>query len=78
VWEMPVRTPADVKARHRFRGDLMPAWICVTCGVQYPDTDRHPDGCPICADERQYVGWNGQQWTTMAEIARDHTVVMRN
>ena len=56
----------------------MPAWICVTCGVQYPDTDRHPDGCPICADERQYVGWNGQQWTTMAEIARDHAVVMRN
>jgi len=56
----------------------MPAWICVTCGVQYPDTDRHPDGCPICADERQYVGWNGQQWTTMAEIARDHAVIMRN
>src|SRR6478736_253256 len=75
---MPARAPADVKARHRLRGDLMPAWICVTCGVQYPDTDRHPDGCPICADERQYVGWNGQQWTTMAEIARDHTVVMRN
>jgi hypothetical protein len=56
----------------------MPAWICVTCGVQYPDTDRHPRGCPICEDERQYVGWQGQQWTTMAEIAGSHRVVVRN
>jgi hypothetical protein len=39
--------------------------ICRTCGVQYGD-DR-PD-CPICLDERQYVGWDGQQWTTLAEL----------
>ena len=50
----------------------MPAWICRTCGVQHPDTPQPPDGCPICADERQYVGWDGQQWTTMAELAEDH------
>jgi hypothetical protein len=39
--------------------------ICVTCGVQYcaPRED-----CPICLDERQYVGWDGQQWTTLAEL----------
>ena len=55
----------------------MPAWICLTCGVQYPDTDRPPARCAICEDERQYVGWDGQQWTTMAELARDHTVVLR-
>ena len=24
------------------------------------------EDCPICLDERQYVGWGGQQWTTMA------------
>jgi hypothetical protein len=24
--------------------------------------------CPICEDERQYVGWDGQQWTTLAEL----------
>jgi hypothetical protein len=41
--------------------------ICRTCGVQYP-TPR--DDCPICLDERQYVGWDGQQWTTLAELAR--------
>jgi hypothetical protein len=39
--------------------------ICRTCGVQYaaPRAD-----CPICLDERQYVGWEGQQWTTLAEL----------
>jgi len=44
------------------RGDLP---ICRTCGVQYgaPRAD-----CPICEDERQYVGWDGQRWTTLAEL----------
>ena len=39
--------------------------ICTTCGVQYgaPRAD-----CAICQDERQYVGWGGQQWTTLAEL----------
>ena len=55
----------------------MPAWICVTCGVQYPDTGQPPDGCAICLDERQYVGWDGQRWTTMPEIAGGHAVVLR-
>jgi hypothetical protein len=55
----------------------MPAWICVTCGVQYPDTGQPPDGCAICLDERQYVGWGGQRWTTMPEIAGGHAVVLR-
>ena len=39
--------------------------ICVTCGVQYSGT---PDACRICTDERQYVGWNGQQWTSLTEM----------
>jgi hypothetical protein len=39
--------------------------ICRTCGVQYAAS--RPD-CPICEDERQYVGWDGQQWTTLAEL----------
>jgi hypothetical protein len=55
----------------------MPAWICRTCGVQHPDTDQPPDACAICSDERQYVGWNGQQWTTMAEISAERAVVIR-
>ncbi|GIH19226.1 hypothetical protein [Rugosimonospora africana] len=55
----------------------MPAWVCVTCGVQQSDSAEPPAGCPICQDERQYVGWEGQQWTTMADIARDHANDLR-
>lgn len=55
----------------------MPAWICVTCGVQHRETDLPPTRCAICDDERQYVGWNGQEWTTMSDLARDHTTVLR-
>jgi hypothetical protein len=39
--------------------------ICSTCGVQYGATR---DDCPICLDERQYVGWGGQRWTTLTEL----------
>ena len=46
----------------------MPAYICRTCGVQYAPSDQPPAACPICEDERQYVGWQGQQWTTMDEL----------
>jgi hypothetical protein len=42
--------------------------ICRACGVQY-DGDR--SNCPICGDERQYVGWDGQQWTSLAELQAD-------
>ena len=45
----------------------MPAWICVTCGVQQADSDQPPAHCPICQDERQYVGHGGQKWTTLDE-----------
>ena len=55
----------------------MPAWICLTCGVQYPDTEQPPPLCPICQDERQYVGWGGQQWTSADRLASDHAVVLR-
>jgi hypothetical protein len=41
--------------------------ICVTCGVQYP---APREDCVVCLDERQYVGWGGQRWTTLAELRR--------
>lgn len=47
--------------------------VCVTCGTQYPGVERMTD-CPICSDERQYVGWGGQRWTTTAEIGADHEI----
>jgi glyoxylase-like metal-dependent hydrolase (beta-lactamase superfamily II) len=49
----------------------VPAFICRTCGVQYAPGDAPPVACPICQDERQYVGWNGQQWTTLDELHAD-------
>ncbi len=50
----------------------MEHFICVTCGTQFPASAAPPRQCPICEDERQYVGWEGQQWTTLAALTADH------
>jgi hypothetical protein len=42
----------------------MPHSICETCGTQYAETAAPPSRCPVCEDDRQYVGWQGQTWTT--------------
>jgi hypothetical protein len=56
----------------------MPHSICVACGVQYASTDEPPEHCPICQDERQYIGWNGQRWTTLEALhASHHNIVKR-
>ena len=46
----------------------MENYICRTCGVEFTETETPPTSCPICDDPRQYVGWDGQRWTTMAEL----------
>jgi len=46
----------------------MSRYICMACGVQYPATVAPPESCPICLDERQYVGWQGQRWTTLEQM----------
>src|SRR5918993_4703486 len=51
----------------------MTRFICVTCGTQFAATAREPDGCPVCRDERQYVGPGGQQWTTLEGYRKTHT-----
>lgn len=43
----------------------MEFYICKTCGNQYAESDTAPAECKICQDNRQYVGWDGQQWTTL-------------
>lgn len=56
----------------------VPAFICVTCGVQRSPSDAPPERCPICEDERQYVRQGGQKWTTLHELARaGHRVEVR-
>jgi hypothetical protein len=47
-------------------------WICVTCGVQYAASSAPPRACVICEDERQYVGQNGQEWTTLDRLRASH------
>ena len=54
----------------------MPNYICITCGVQFPVSERPPAHCPICEDERQYVNPEGQSWTTHDEIEREHNNVL--
>lgn len=40
--------------------------ICETCGTQFAAARAR---CPVCDDDRQYVGWDGQRWTTHAALA---------
>ncbi len=51
----------------------MEAFVCVTCGTQFPPSAAAPAACPICLDERQYVGHDGQRWTTVGELGVGHT-----
>jgi hypothetical protein len=52
-------------------------FVCRTCATQFAASDAPPAACPICVDERQYVGHGGQRWTTLAELAREHACVVR-
>src|SRR5438477_223461 len=48
-------------------------YICVTCGTQFAKTDQSPSRCPICEDERQFVNWDGQVWTTLDQLRSNHS-----
>jgi glyoxylase-like metal-dependent hydrolase (beta-lactamase superfamily II) len=56
----------------------VPAWICETCGIQYEESEAPPDRCAICEDERQYVGWDGQRWTTLEALRGAHRAELRD
>ncbi len=49
-------------------GEVMPNFICTTCGTQYAETQAPPSACAICQDERQYVTASGQTWTTLDKL----------
>jgi hypothetical protein len=48
--------------------EIMPSFICTTCGTQYAEDDQPPAACAICQDERQYIKATGQQWTTLERL----------
>lgn len=47
----------------------MQCHICETCGTQFAPRHEPPPVCPVCEDDRQYVGWNGQRWTCHETLA---------
>ncbi len=59
------------------RSAAMANFICATCGTQFPASAAPPARCPICEDERQYVGHGGQRWLTRDELRGKHKVVLR-
>src|ERR1700685_592633 len=55
----------------------MPAFICITCGTQYPPSEAPPSACPICQDERQNVNRGGESWTRLQSMQRTHINAFR-
>lgn len=55
----------------------MAHFICIACGVQFAESEAPPAHCPICEDERQWVRWEGQAWTTAEEVAEKHRLEIR-
>ena len=55
----------------------MTGFVCRACATQYAESSEPPVRCPICEDERQYVGAGGQQWTTLDELAGAHRCDVR-
>lgn len=53
------------------------AYICATCGTQHAPSVEPPAECAICTDERQYVGYDGQRWTTLEELRAGHRADIR-
>jgi len=47
-------------------------YICETCGTWHAASERPPERCAICEDDRQYVGWDGQRWTTHEALLAAH------
>jgi len=46
----------------------MEHFICTRCGTQYPASLHPPAQCAICADEREAIAADGQQWTTQTDL----------
>lgn len=57
-------------------GPSKEAYLCATCGVQFTASEQPPGHCPICDDERQHVGAQGQRWTTLDELRSSHRNVL--
>lgn len=48
--------------------------ICATCGTRYATAKTSGDPCPVCNDDRQYIGDGGQQWISYDQLAGVHAI----
>jgi glyoxylase-like metal-dependent hydrolase (beta-lactamase superfamily II) len=56
----------------------MTHWICATCGTQFAESEEPPAECAICTDPRQYVPEEGQRWTSLDDLRKDHRNEIRD
>jgi len=47
--------------------------LCKACGTSYKVADSHPERCPICEDERQFIPAGGQQWIDFESLCATHS-----
>lgn len=52
-------------------------WVCIACGTQFPSGSPVPALCPVCADDRQFIPSEGQQWTDMQTLAETHDLEIK-
>jgi len=55
----------------------MTPFLCKTCGTQFAPSMQSPSRCPICEDERQFVGYGGQEWLTLPQLQQHHRNAIR-
>jgi len=60
-----VQTPPSHKMQNNH-------YLCCACGTQFAATEVPSEYCPICEDEREYIGMGGQRWTTLASLQETH------
>ena len=65
--------PVALKSSPMPNNSNQQCYLCITCGTQYPASSNPPASCTICADSRQYVSLDGQQWTTLSDLRRNHS-----
>ncbi|HSC38652.1 MAG TPA: hypothetical protein VLD19_12295 [Chitinophagaceae bacterium] len=51
--------------------------ICITCGTQFTPGLPLPALCPVCEDDRQYIGAGGQQWTSLPALSDKYSVLFK-
>lgn len=56
---------------------IIPDSICTDCGTYFPNDKPIPEVCPVCTDDRQFVGPEGQTWTSQDKLRYKHNVLIK-